>query len=361
MPRLECSRQPPPATFATGSGPISVTVSRAGQFVYVTNYASNSVSAFTNNTVTGALTPTTPASFATGSGPSSVTVDPTGRFAYVANFFSATVSAYTINAATGSLTPATPASFAAGTAPHSVTVDPTGQFAYVTNLFSSSVSAYTIDAATGALTPMTPATFAAGSGPYAVTVDPTGQFAYVVNLDDGTVSAYTINSTTGALTPTTPAAFAAGSNPYSVVTSTASSCQIVVNVIGTANGVQNNVTSAVSSNESASGGTASASITVIGPPGITSTFGANSIPLNGVTSLTFTVTNLSGNALSGVGLSDSLPSGLAVANPNGLTNSCGGAPSAVVGSTSVGFMSGTVAAGGSCAFKLNVRQDLRRA
>jgi len=83
-------------------------------------------------------------------------------FAYVANHVDNTVSGYTINAATGALTPVPGSPFATGTMPTYVTVDPTGKFAYVTNEGDNDVSGYTINATTGALTPTVPPTFAAG-------------------------------------------------------------------------------------------------------------------------------------------------------------------------------------------------------
>ena len=132
------------------------------------------------------------------------------------------------------------------------------------------------------------------------------------------------------------------------------SCTFTLNVTGSTVGVKNNVSGAVTSVEGGIGGTAAASVTVIGPPGITKTFGTSSIPLNGVTSLTVTITNSNGSALTGIGFTDLLPGGLAVANPNGFTNSCGGTPAAVAGSTSVGLSGGTVTAGGSCAVVVNV-------
>src|SRR5207244_10342622 len=71
-------------------------------------------------------------------------------FAYVASegdsqSRSQTVSAYTINTITGALTAVPGSPFAAGMYPFSVAVDPTGRFAYVANEGSQSVSAYTID------------------------------------------------------------------------------------------------------------------------------------------------------------------------------------------------------------------------
>src|SRR5206468_1456463 len=98
----------------------------------------------------------------------SVAVDPTGKFAYVTNSGTHgdnTVSGYTINATTGALTPIPGSPFAAGLNPLFVVVDPTGKFAYVTNFSDNTVSGYTIDA-TGALTPIPGSPFATGGNPF---------------------------------------------------------------------------------------------------------------------------------------------------------------------------------------------------
>jgi len=187
----------------------SVAVDPSGKFAYAADGGAfpagsfggdSSVSMYTINSTTGALTST--GMIAAGSGPDSVAVDPAGKFAYVANFGSNDVSMYTIDATTGAL--ASIGTIAAGTSPDSVAVDPASKFAYVTNFNSNNVSMYTIDAATGALTFI--GSIAAGTNPYSVAVDPGGKFAYVANWTgndaDGSVSMYTIDDTTGVLTPT---------------------------------------------------------------------------------------------------------------------------------------------------------------
>jgi len=189
----------------------SVAVDPSGKFAYAADGGafpptaglsggSSSVSMYTINSTTGALTSN--GMIAAGTGPDSVAVDPAGKFAYVANFGSNDVSMYTIDATTGAL--ASIGTIAAGTGPASVAVDPAGKFAYVANFGSNDVSMYTIDAATGALASI--GTIAAGTGPISVAVDPAGKFGYVANWTgndtDGGVSMYTIDATTGGLTPT---------------------------------------------------------------------------------------------------------------------------------------------------------------
>lgn len=211
--------------FATGSSPISVTVDPLGRFAYVANECRSAsrcrfgnVSAYTINSSTGALRAVAGSPFPAGSAPLSVTVDSSGRFAYVVNYCNSscaagTVSAYTINGSTGALTAVAGSPFATGNGPRSLSVDPSGQFAYVTNSEADSVTAYAISRSTGALTAVAGSPFAAGSFPDSVTVDPSGKFAYVANYGDNTISAYTINRSTGALTTVTSSPFAAGITP----------------------------------------------------------------------------------------------------------------------------------------------------
>ena len=55
------------------------------KFVYVTNSGGSSVSAYTINSTTGALSMVGGSPFPTGSVPLGVVVDPSGKFTYVAN------------------------------------------------------------------------------------------------------------------------------------------------------------------------------------------------------------------------------------------------------------------------------------
>jgi len=154
---------------------------------------------------------------------------------------------------------------------------------------------------------------------------------------------------------------ASGSNSISLASallSPSSQCTFSVNVTAVSSGLQNNVTSAVTSNEGGSGGTASASLTVGVPPSLAESFGVSQIGLMGTTSLTFTISSSAINTvtLTGIGFTDTFPSGLVVATPNGLTGSCGGGTiTAVAGTNSVALSGASIAPGNSCTFSLTVK------
>jgi hypothetical protein len=133
------------------------------------------------------------------------------------------------------------------------------------------------------------------------------------------------------------------------------SCTFSVNVTATSGGVKVNQTGPITAAGGGSGAVASAIVTVVVPPVITKAFGGGTVPINHSTSLTFAITNPNATvALTGVGFTDTLPAGLVVTTPNGLTGSCGaGAITAVAGSSSIALAGGTLAAGGSCAISVN--------
>jgi hypothetical protein len=95
---------------------------------------------------------------------------------------------------------------------------------------------------------------------------------------------------------------------------------------------------------------------VVAPPVLTMAFAPAQIALNGVTTLTFQITNPAANtvALSGISLIDNLPAGLVVAAANGLTSTCGGTPTAVPGAQSISLTGGSIPTGSSCTLSANV-------
>ena len=91
------------------------------------------------------------------------------------------------------------------------------------------------------------------------------------------------------------------------------------------------------------------------PPVLSKQFGGASIPLYGSTALNFVVQNNNTTTLTGVGFSDTLPAGLVVSTPNGLTGSCGSGTIIATQGTSIISLSGaTLASSTSCKFSVNV-------
>ena len=134
------------------------------------------------------------------------------------------------------------------------------------------------------------------------------------------------------------------------------SCSFAVNVLAISPGLQHN-TVTVGANESGGpDGEGSADIEVVSPPSISAQFAAESIPLDGEAALTFTITNPNSlTALSGIGFAGTVENpGLAVATPNGLSNSCGGSAAAVEGSGDISLSGVTLSPGTSCALSVNV-------
>ena len=208
-------------TVRNGSGAINsasvsnviVSCTQTGQFAYVANRVSNSISGFAIDQANGQLVPLSGSPFGTGAGPVSIAIDPTDAFAFVANNSAQTIASYALNATTGALTPSG-SPLSAGTNAEAVAVDPTGSYVFAANAQGANqVATFIITPASGALT--VSSTTAAGSLPIAATIDPSGQFLYAVNFNSNDVSAYTL-SATGALTPVAGSPFAVGGQPHAI-------------------------------------------------------------------------------------------------------------------------------------------------
>ncbi len=190
-------------TATVGNVPFDVTLAPSGKFLYIPNFNDDTISAFTVNQTTGALTAITGSPFADGDrGPAAVYVSPNGKFLFVAN--TSTNSVFNINATTGALTPVTGSPFPGSGPGNGVVVDPSSHFLYVA---STGINAYTINQSTGALTAITGSPYTIPAAANAVTVDPTGKFLYASIFGNLTtvqtapdVISYSINTTTGALT-----------------------------------------------------------------------------------------------------------------------------------------------------------------
>jgi len=231
---LTLSGSPIPA----GDGPDAAVIDPSGQYLLVTNnYGNNdagSVSVFSIDSSTGALSEVAGSPFFANANPTEILFTHSGKFVYVTNPGIGMVTGFSFcppqrasepqcSAANGvlSLVPGAPVFSGAGAA--ALTVDGSDQFLYVANPSASNlppyastvgnISGFNIDPDTGALspTPGSPFTSNVGAtGPTAITVDPTGRFVYAVTPgSSSSIWCFTITSTNGQLV-------AAAGSPFSL-------------------------------------------------------------------------------------------------------------------------------------------------
>ena len=157
-----------------------------------------------------------------------------------------------------------------------------------------------------------------------------------------------------------------------VLPSPNNTCTVSVDVAVAAGGTYNNTSGKVSSTNggtnNGSSGIATATLTAIAPPTITKAFSPTAVVVfNGVltpnvdvSTLTFTLTNGNSSQLTGVGFTDNLPAGVAVANPpsvNANLTNCGVSdfsPAAAAGATTLTFSNGVIPANSACTISVNV-------
>jgi len=162
----------PKSITANGPAPQFVAVEPSGHFAYVSNTGSWTIAIYSIDQTTGALTPIAGSPFPTAPEPDEITFASSG-LAYVTTSGTAlsrqdgSVSVYSVNSATGALTPVAGSPFVSGADTSWVALGPAG-FAYATNAYSDTVSAFSIDPASGALSPIAGSPFATGSGPQAI-------------------------------------------------------------------------------------------------------------------------------------------------------------------------------------------------
>ena len=222
-----------------------------GKFLYALDnengalgIAAPGIDVYSVDAASGALTVVAGSPFPTDAGAFAIAIHPTSRLAYTANINSMSVSAYTLDYVTGAVGPVAGSPFPSGTSPWSITIDAKGKFAYTANN-GGDASAYAIDAMTGALNQVVGSPFKAGSGPNSISVDPRGKFAYVANNASNDVSAFTVDANTSALTALAGSPYPAGLNPTATAIDPGGTFLYVANANGGAVQGANNVSAYV--------------------------------------------------------------------------------------------------------------------
>jgi 6-phosphogluconolactonase len=195
-----------PATVRGSSALQQALIDPSGSFLYVVDSGANGIFAYQINQSTGSGQLITGSPFATGKAPVSLTFDYTGTYLYVANNTDSTISGYSVAVATGALTPIAGSPFAiSGTNPGPRQIIAAGAYLFAVNSNTSSVDVFSIVQGTGALTEVgNGSPYATDTGPHSLAIDPTGRVLYTANLGPagaGSISAFTLDLSSGMLTP----------------------------------------------------------------------------------------------------------------------------------------------------------------
>lgn len=144
-----------------------------------------------------------------------------GEFAYVADATSNTISALSIAATTGVIAAAGPP-VSAGLSPYAIAGTSNRAFLYVANSGGNDVSAFAVDAVSGALTGVPGSSVATGANPKAPTIY-NNSFLFVLfvaNAGSDSLSAYQVDPNSGVPTPLSPASYATGAGPSAMAIDT---------------------------------------------------------------------------------------------------------------------------------------------
>ncbi|MGB0063781.1 MAG: beta-propeller fold lactonase family protein [Terracidiphilus sp.] len=137
--------------------------------------------------------------------PSALAADPTSRFVYVTDYANDSLIGYTV-LSSGALNFMVSGPFKTGDEPTAIVIDPRGLYIYVTNSLDDTVSAYTITLSTGApsvVVNLSSSTNTTQTDPVALVVDPSlGRFLYTANHLDNSISGFRLDANTGALSST---------------------------------------------------------------------------------------------------------------------------------------------------------------
>ena len=197
-----------------------------GEFSFVTNAASDTISAFAVDAYTGAIV-SAGAPVTAGSSPAAIASSPDKRYVYISNSVSNDVSVFAVDPGSGTLTALPGSPFVAGAKPQALSLYTAASqgygpplimgFLYVANAGSDDLSAYWVDPRTGVPTRSSPASYATGPGPSVIAIDPSGPLLYTANTGgSGSISAFVIDTRSGDLTPTAGSPFPSGSSVSSL-------------------------------------------------------------------------------------------------------------------------------------------------
>lgn len=188
----------------------SITTDPAGKFVYVADLGLDWILTYQLDERKGLLSLANPPNVKVeaGSGPRHFSVHPSGQFGYVINELTCTVSSFTINPSTGELKPLETlsslppkVSVQQGYSGAELAIHPLGRFLYTSIRGHNSIALFRIDQNTGKLT-YVESTPTEGNTPRGFGIDPQGRYLVAGNQNSDSVVVFRIDGESGRLTPT---------------------------------------------------------------------------------------------------------------------------------------------------------------
>ena len=186
----------------------SFTIDQGNRYAYACDLGKDQVIIYGLDLVNGKFQVNEPAYAETpkGAGPRHFAFHPNGALAYVINELDSTVTVFTCDAISGALTPVQtlstlPAGFDGRSHCADIHVHPTGKFVYGSNRGHDSIAIFTVDQTSGQLTAAGHES-TGGTVPRNFAIDPTGTFLLAANQNTDNVVVFRIDQATGQLTPT---------------------------------------------------------------------------------------------------------------------------------------------------------------
>ncbi|MHC4727331.1 MAG: lactonase family protein [Planctomycetota bacterium] len=186
----------------------SINVSPDNRFAFVADLGTDKVMIYRLDIKKGTIIKSNPpyAKLKPGAGPRHFSFHPNGKYAYVINELDCTVTAFTYEPTSGALSDiqtitTLPKDFNGSNTCAEVRVHPSGKFLYGSNRGHDSIAVYRIDLANGKLTFVEHETIDIKT-PRNFNIDPKGKFCLVANQGTDSVVVFRINQRTGALEPT---------------------------------------------------------------------------------------------------------------------------------------------------------------
>ncbi|MBI1347288.1 beta-propeller fold lactonase family protein [bacterium] len=184
----------------------SINLDAANEFAFAADLGLDKILVYKFDPAAHTLTPNSPdgVEVAPGAGPRHFAFHPSGQFAYVINELSNTVTAFKYDDHAGVLTEiqtitTLPEDYKETSYTSEVVVHPSGKFLYGSNRGHDSLAVFAIDPSTGKLT-STGFVKMAGKTPRNFSIDPTGRWILAGNQGSNTVSVFSIDPETGMLT-----------------------------------------------------------------------------------------------------------------------------------------------------------------